>query len=481
MGRFSRASRIWYALVSLLLLAPCYWQPRIQAGDLSSHIYNAWLAQLIETGHVDGLMIVRQTTNVLFDLILSGLFQLAGPEPAQRVAVSICVLVFVWGAFAFISAASEKRPWHLLPCLAMLAYGWVFHMGFFNFYLSLGLCLWAMALSWDWNPRRAALAGVILLLAYTAHALPVIWTLGLLLYVWMARRISQRARARFLAAGLLIMVGLHVAVNRSLYSTWSAEQISLTTGTDQVWVFDSKYYFLQVALLILWASLFLNLLHQRTGREVMSSLPFQLCLLSASAVFILPGSVLLPGFHHALVYIAERMSLGVGVCVCALLAMAPPRTLQRYGLAAVAAIFFLFLFHDERALNGFEDRMNGIIAQIPPGQRVVSPILDPSLRVNALAHMVDRACLGRCYSYANYEPSTAQFRIRAVAPNPYVIERYRDSWDLQNGKYVIKERELPLYRVAVTATGELALEKLKVSGLCGNTSWLVLQNRTPNS
>jgi hypothetical protein len=41
-----------YVLVSLLLLAPCHWQPRLQAGDLSSRIDNSWLARLIEAaGH----------------------------------------------------------------------------------------------------------------------------------------------------------------------------------------------------------------------------------------------------------------------------------------------------------------------------------------------------------------------------------------------------------------------------------------------
>lgn len=35
--------------VALALLAPCVWQPRIMAGNLPSHVYNAWLA--IEVGH----------------------------------------------------------------------------------------------------------------------------------------------------------------------------------------------------------------------------------------------------------------------------------------------------------------------------------------------------------------------------------------------------------------------------------------------
>jgi len=86
-------------------------------------------------------------------------------------------------------------------------------------------------------------------------------------------------------------------------------------------------------------------------------------VISAAAVFILPTTILLPGFHHALVYIAERMSLGVGICVCALLAAAPTRAYQRYALAVVALIFFTFLYKDEKVLNTVEDRIDGVLSQ----------------------------------------------------------------------------------------------------------------------
>ena len=97
---------------------------------------------------------VNQTTNVLFDLLLGGLFQVFNAEFAQRIAVSLAVLTFAWGAFAFVSVVAGRRPWHLLSCIAMFAYGWVFHMGFFNFYLSLGLCFWV--LSFAGTRRRGA-------------------------------------------------------------------------------------------------------------------------------------------------------------------------------------------------------------------------------------------------------------------------------------------------------------------------------------
>src|SRR6185369_2386049 len=92
------AFRVRMALLSMVLLIPCFWQRRIQAGDLASHIYNSWLAQQIELGNTPGLVIAPVFTNVLFDLILGGLFRIAGPDAAQRVAVSIAALIFFWGA-----------------------------------------------------------------------------------------------------------------------------------------------------------------------------------------------------------------------------------------------------------------------------------------------------------------------------------------------------------------------------------------------
>src|SRR5438445_743954 len=80
-----------YLAASVLLLIPCFWQSRLQAGDLSSHIYNAWLAQLIARGQAPGLSIASQTTNVLFDWILSALFQSVGASAAQRISAALAV------------------------------------------------------------------------------------------------------------------------------------------------------------------------------------------------------------------------------------------------------------------------------------------------------------------------------------------------------------------------------------------------------
>jgi hypothetical protein len=459
---------------SLLLLIPCYWQSRLQLGDLSSHLYNAWLAQLIASGRAPGLAIVPQTTNVLFDLILSGLFRTLGAEAAQRISVSLAVLTFVWGAFAFVSVVAGRRAWGLLPVIAMLAYGWVLHMGLFNFYLSLGLCFWVLALAWEWKPRRVAAAVPVLIVAYVAHGLPVAWTAALLAYLWLARPLTPRNRAWLMAAALVAMVVAHAVVSGAMSTLWLPQQAVMITGTDQLWVLDAKYGVLFLLLLVVFVLLFLRSCGHSGVRNVLSGLPFQIAVLSAAGVFIVPTRLQIPGYNHALVYIAERMSLAVGISFCAVLAAAPMRAYHRYAIAVVAFLFFACLYRDEGALNAFEDRMTRLVSQLPPDQRVVSAVSDPTLRVGELTHMIDRACLGRCYSYGNYEPSTAQFRIRAVAQNPMVVSTDEDARLLQLGTYVVKERDLPLYQVDVDQAGHMGIRVLTAGAQSGITYWSVL-------
>lgn len=348
-----KRSRWLYVAVSLVLLLPCFWQRHIEAGDLSSHIYNAWLAQLIAHGQLHGLYIAGQTTNVLFDLMLGGLFNLVGADWAQRIPVALSVLIFVWGAFALARAVSGRMPWQILPCIAILAYGWVFHMGFFNFYLSLGMSFWALALLWEPNARRVAAAIAILAVAYLAHGLPVVWVAGLAAYNLVARHLPGRSRLLLTAGAIAAIVAMRIVIEAKWHNMWGAHQFALTTGLDQAWVFDSKYYVVLVALLFFWIVLFLNVTRASSGREVFAGVPFQFCIMSAAAVFLIPTAIQIPGYKHGLAFIAERMSLGVGICVCALLACAAPRRFEQRGMLVVAALFFAFLFHDERALKFF--------------------------------------------------------------------------------------------------------------------------------
>src|SRR3954451_9956860 len=257
----------WAALGSVLLLVPCFWHSRLQLGDLESHIYNAWLAQLIESGRAAGLAIVPQKTNVLFDWMLSVLFRAFGAGPAQRISVAACVLVFAWGAFAFAARVSGRRPWEFLPLIGVLAYGWTLHMGFMNFYLSLGLCLWAMTLAWSLTPRAVLLSIPLLAIAVLAHGVPAVWAAGILAYSWIWRRTPIEHKRALLGAALVALC-LGVAVlDSSLPVTWFSRQTLNVLGLDQSMVFGNWYNYIAVGLAVCCAVLLFQLVRRSGFKE----------------------------------------------------------------------------------------------------------------------------------------------------------------------------------------------------------------------
>jgi len=349
----------------------------LHAGDLSNLIYNGWLAGLVEGGRAQGLAIASRWTNVLFDLILRGLFRTLGPEAAQRISVSIAVLTFAWGAFAFVSAVSGRRAWYLMPSIAMLAYGWVFRMGFFDFYLSLGLCFWAMAVAWEPKPWRVAAALPILLLAYLSHALPVVWTFGLLSYVSLARPLNPKRRTVLTANFVMAMVVCHLLVGRLMFIQGASASLASASVVEPA-LFGPKYFVLLMGLVAVWSVLFVGLIRGSGARQVVTGLPFQVCLVAGATVIALPITLLIPGLYLALGYVGERMSLGVAVCVCALLGAVRPRLVERWALIAVAVAFFALVYRDQRVLNSREDQMEDVVAQAGQGPAALDVVVTVS-------------------------------------------------------------------------------------------------------
>src|SRR5579871_3584430 len=72
-ANFVRSNVLRIVVVSVVVLLPCVWHRRIVASDLGSHLYNAWLVQLIRAHSVPGLYLAHQWTNVLFDYLLDAL------------------------------------------------------------------------------------------------------------------------------------------------------------------------------------------------------------------------------------------------------------------------------------------------------------------------------------------------------------------------------------------------------------------------
>jgi hypothetical protein len=79
------------------------------------------------------------------------------------------------------------------------------------------------------------------------------------------------------------------------------------------------------------------------------------------------------------------------------------------------------------------------------------------LGINPLLHMIDRACVGRCFSYGNYEPATAQFRLRTRPGATAAMASMQDVSALHHGQYVVKPGDLPLFGVFLRGTSPFTL------------------------
>ena len=97
----------------------------------------------------------------------------------------------------------------------------------------------------------------------------------------------------------------------------------------------------------------------------------------------------------------------------------------------------VFLAQIHRAVTAHDDAALHAVAEI---------FYDPGFGVN-VHHMIDRVCVERCISYANYEPATYQFQVRALPGTRFALLQGSDSGDMQTGGYRVKESDLPLYQI----------------------------------
>jgi hypothetical protein len=436
--------------ISLAVLVPCFWQRHLEAGDLGSHLYNAWLAQLIERGQAPGLWIARQWNNVLFDFLVGSLASVFSLRVAGRIAVAMSVLIFFWGAFALACAAMRRAPWFLVPLLAMISYGWTFEMGFLNYYLSLGFAFWGLALFWRGVGWERIAFFAFAPLALPAHPLGFLWLLAAAAYIGIASAIPRRYQIALFLLAALTLVLLHFYLAHHYVMDPPDLPYRFFTGADQFVLFGSKYNVIKVsAILFVLAAFGAELLQRRSAArdEPGYAIPLQLYLLAELGVVLLPDGIHLPQYPAAVALLTERLTAVSAVLACCVLAAIRPRRWHWIGFGALALISFGFLYRDTAAIDKMETQVERLVVELPPNSRVMATILPfPGSRV-VMQHIVDRACIGHCFSYGNYEPASGQFRVRALPGNPYVMTNDRDTAAMEEGWYEVQPRDLPVYQI----------------------------------
>jgi hypothetical protein len=447
---FVREHLLKLGAISLIVLTPCFWHRRIEAADLGSHLYTAWLAHLIERGQIHGLVIASQWTNMLFDYLLTGLANSFSTPVVERIAVSLATMIFFWGIFALVSAAARRPPWLLVPLIAMVTYGWTFQMGFFNYFVSLGLSFFGLALFWRGKGFERLLPLALAPFILLAHPLGLAWLVATALYIVIAEAIPLRYRFLWLLMAAAVLVHVHFYLK--LHFVVDAEEIPLYffTGADQFVLFGPRYKIIQAVFLIfVFVAILADVVRRRGGRGLWSAyrIPFELYIIIELGVILLPDGIRFAGQPAAMALLTERLTSVSAVLLCCLLGAMLPRRWHMIAGVAIAAVFFSFLYQDTATLNRMEAQAEQLVRNLPPNQRILATIKPPPGSRVLIQHMIDQACIGYCFSYGNYEPTCGMFRVRALPGNRYSMTDYDSAYEMEEGTYEVEAEDLPAYQV----------------------------------
>jgi len=450
---FMSARRWTILLISLAMVIPCFWHRRIEAGDLPSHVYNAWLAQLIEKGQAPGLYIAHRWNNILFDVSLLHVARAVGFSAAGKIVVSTCVLIFFWGVFALISAVNRRPPWFLAPCIAMLAYGYSFSMGFMNYYLSLGLACFGLAILWQGRGLAWVWGALFAALALLAHPIGFLWVTGTVAYMRVREKLPHwwKLALPLSAAAAFLVVNRYAAHHPALSADWDRGPFYLYNGADQLALYGSRYVWLAAAafgLGLLCVVIGWFAVRDEGTSWKQFALPFELYAVTFCAVALLPEN-LHPSIYGGWIgLLGSRLTAIAAILGLCLLGSLRPRRWHLIGFGACGIVFFSFLYQDTGWMNRLEANAEKLVSGLSPGTRVIASADAPAgSRILFVYHAIERACIGHCFSFGNYEPASGEFRVRVREGSPVATASTGDAEDMASGDYEVEDSVLPIKRI----------------------------------
>ena len=222
-------------------------------------------------------------------------------------------------------------------------------------------------------------------------------------------------------------------------------------GSDQLLLFGPRYAIPEFALLVfIFSALAANFFRRRWGQIHWAdfALPVQLYVVVCIAVILLPDGIRFPYQPSALALFTERLTSVSAALLCCLLGALQPRKWHLLATAAIAAIFFTFLYQDTATINRMEAQVEQLVRTVPRNSRVLATLKPPFPDSRVLVqHIADRACIGQCFSYGNYEPASAQFRVRTTPDNLYAMSSFDAAVNMEDGSYEVQPQDLPAYQV----------------------------------
>jgi hypothetical protein len=332
----------------------------------------------------------------------------------------------------------------------MLAYGYTFNMGFFNYYLSIGLACFGLAILWKEPQRWDWLAAILLfVLATFAHPIGPLWFAGTLAYMLIRMKIRWPWRLILPATIIAIFFAGHWYLENwsDFEFSWPEKPFYIFNGLDQVVLYSARYRFVAYALLAIFIIWLASEFIQRGGAPSSSS-PFsfsvELYLVAFCVTSLLPQNLRGGPYSAWIGLLVSRLTIISAIFTVCILSSLWSNKPAAIAALACSLFFFALLYRDTATLNRLESHAESLTAKLPFGTLVIPTVTSPpDSRVQFVHHIVDRACIGHCFTYSNYEPSSSQFHVRVVPGSPIIASSAAEAQEMEAGNYVVRPSDPP--------------------------------------
>jgi hypothetical protein len=232
---------------------------------------------------------------------------------------------------------------------------------------------------------------------------------------------------------------------------WDRGAFYYYNGADQLALYGRRYFWLAGAAFLFGVFCVVCDRYVHRG-ESGSWRPFELALelylVAFCATSLVPENFKLSVYSGWIGLLGSRLTTISAIFGLCFLGFLKPRKWQMVGFAACALLFFGFLYQDTGWLNQLEANAESITGTLAPGTRVIPTIWAPQgSRVSFIGHVVDRACIGHCFNFANYEAASGEFRVRVGPGSRVVTASPDDSEDMESGEYELGDDDLPMKEI----------------------------------
>jgi hypothetical protein len=290
--------------------------------------------------------------------------------------------------------------------------------------------------------------GVLVLLA---HPMGFLCVVGLAAYLRLDKNVHGRLRWLLPIAGLLAVFLARQYALRHDPDFWDTKIFYQMNGADQLVLYGDRYIWLAYAVFFFGCLCFLTGLLREWSRmksRMSFRAPFEVWALLLFAAAVVPEVFVMPEYAGVVAFVISRVTLVSAIMGLAVLAAVRPRRWHLLGLLVCASVYFTWMYHDTAVLNRMEAQVEALVKDLPYGRRVTETIWAPDdSRIGFVNHIVDRACIGRCFTYSNYEPSSGQFRVRVREGSPIVTDVPELTEAMESGEYTVQAKDLPMTEI----------------------------------